>query len=33
MSAVGGWLMGGGLSASSRMYGMGVDQVKSLHIS
>ena len=27
VSAAGGWLNGGGLSASSRLYGMGIDQV------
>jgi len=32
VSAAGGWLMGGGLSASARQYGMGVDQVLQFNI-
>ena len=32
VSAAGGWLMGGGLSASARLYGMGVDQVIDMEV-
>lgn len=32
VSAAGGWLNGGGLSASSRLYGMGIDQVVEFEV-
>lgn len=32
VAAAGGWLMGGGLSASARLYGMGIDQVTDFQV-